>query len=229
MKKHYPWLWFDADGTLLDYTRAEPIALEQTFLSEGLPFTDDVLELYRGINRRLWQALEKREITPSVLAVRRFELLFDALGLSHSPTRMSAAFMGQLALRAELIDGAYDVLSTLRATSRLAIVTNGLQSVQRSRLARSSIRDFISELIISEEAGAPKPEPAFFEAASARMGYPDKKDILLIGDSLASDIQGAVAYGLDTCWYNPAGEPRPADLPVTYEIAHLSELLEIIG
>jgi 2-haloacid dehalogenase len=228
MKKHYPWLCFDADGTLFDYDHAENIALKQAFQSLHIPFEDTYLDIYGRINQQLWQALERREITPTVLQVRRFELLLETLHLAGSPTQISAAYLEQLALRAELIDGAADVLHALEGACRFAIVTNGLQAVQRSRLAHSAIRDCISELIISEEVGAAKPKPAFFEAAFARLGHPARSDVLVIGDSLSSDMQGGVDYGLDTCWYNPAGAPRPGDLPITYEIAHLRELLEIL-
>jgi len=229
MKKHYPWLWFDADGTLFDYNRAEASALKQTFHSLSLPFEDDYLDVYRRINHKLWQALEQREITPAVLRFRRFELLLEAIQLRGSPDQMSSAYVEQLAICTDLIDGAHEVLQTLQGKCRFAIVTNGLQAVQRSRLAHSPIRDYIAELIISEEIGAAKPQPDFFEAAFARTGHPAKSDVLIIGDSLTSDIQGGVEYGLDTCWYNPGSEPRPDDLgQITYEIRHLRELLEVV-
>ena len=229
MKKHYPWLWFDADGTLFDYNRAEATALKKTFHSLTLPFEDEYLGVYRNINSKLWRALEQHEITPAVLRFRRFELLLESLRLSGSPDQMSTAYIEQLAICSDLMDGAYEVLQTLHGRSQLAIVTNGLQAVQRSRLAHSRIRDFITELVISEEVGAAKPQPAFFDAAFARTGHPAKSDVLVIGDSLTSDIQGGVDYGIDTCWYNPTGEPRPEDLrPITYEIPHLRELLDFL-
>jgi 2-haloacid dehalogenase len=228
MRKHYPWLLFDADGTLFDYDHAEGIALKQAFQSVNTAYRDEYLAIYRRINQQLWLALERREITPAVLQVRRFERLLETLGVTGSPLEISAAYLEQLALRTELVDGAYEVLQTLRATCRLAIVTNGLQAVQRGRLARSAIRDFISELIISEEIGAAKPKPAYFDIAFARLGNPAKGDVLIVGDSLTSDMQGGADYGLATCWYNPAGEPRPSALPITYEIKHLRELLEIV-
>jgi 2-haloacid dehalogenase len=229
MKKHYPWLWFDADGTLFDYNRAEATALKNTFHSLTLPFEDDYLSVYRSINSKLWQALEQQEITPAVLRFRRFELLLESLRLRGSPEQMSTAYIEQLGICTDLMDGAYEVLQTLRGRSQLAIVTNGLQAVQRSRLAHSRIRDFITELIISEEEGAAKPQAAFFDAAFAQTGHPAKSDVLIIGNSLTSDIQGGVAYGLDTCWYDPIAESRPDSLPITYEIKHLRELLEILG
>jgi YjjG family noncanonical pyrimidine nucleotidase len=229
MRKHYPWLWFDADGTLFDFDRAESLALRQAFESLNLAFGDEYLDVYRRINGQLWQALERREITPGALQVRRFELLIEALHLACPPSELSAAYVERLALCVDLIDGAYEVLQALQGTHRIAIVTNGLQAVQRGRLAHSAIRAFISELIISEEVGAAKPKPAFFEAAFARLGHPARSEVLLIGDSLSSDIQGGADYGLDTCWFNPAAEPRPEDLPITYEIRRLRELLELLG
>lgn len=229
MRKHYPWLWFDADGTLFDYNRAESVALQQAFQCVDVPFDEGYLAVYRRINQDLWQALEQRDITPAALPVRRFELLAEALQLACSPADLSAAYLDQLALCTELIDGACAVLHALQATCRFAIVTNGFRAVQRSRLARSAIREYITDVIISEEVGAAKPKPEFFAAAFARLGHPAKSDVLLIGDSLTSDMQGGVDYGLATCWFNPAGEPRPNGLPITYEIADLRELLDVLG
>jgi len=227
MKKHYPWLWFDADGTLFDYNRAEALSLRGAFHSLNLPFEDSYLELYRGINQGLWQALERHEITPAVLRLRRFELLLEAIQVISPIDQLSSIYLEQLGICAELIEGAYEVLQTLQKTCQIAILTNGLQAVQRGRLMRSTIQPFIREIIISEEIGVAKPHAAFFEVASARTGHPLKSEILVIGDSLSSDIQGGANYGVDTCWYNPAVEPKPEGLPITYEIRHLRELLEL--
>ena len=228
MKKHYPWLFFDADGTLFDYNRAEATAFRKAFDLLQFPFEDAYLDIYQRINRELWQALERHEVTPAVLRVQRFERLLDALQLTGSADALNVAYVEQLGLCTDLIEGAYEVLQTLSTVSRIAIVTNGLEAVQRSRLSYSTIHQFISELIISEEVGAAKPHPAFFDAAFARTGIPRKSDVLIIGDSLTSDIQGGVNYGIDTCWYNPASEPGSTDLPITYQIRHLRDLLEII-
>jgi YjjG family noncanonical pyrimidine nucleotidase len=214
MKKHYPWLWFDADGTLFDYNRAEATELKNTFQSLSLPYESGYLDVYRRINQGLWQALEQHEITPAALRLRRFELLLESLQLRGSADQMSSAYVEQLAICAELIEGAYEVLQALHGKSRIAIVTNGLQSVQRGHLAHSKIRDFIDELVM---------------AAFSRTGNPPKSDVLIIGDSLSSDIRGGLDYEIDTCWYNPESCPRPADMKqITYEIRRLSELLELL-
>lgn len=228
MKKHYSWLFFDADGTLFDYNRAEATAFRNAFNSLQFPFEETYLDTYQKINRELWKALERHEITPAILRLRRFELLLEALQLTGSADDLNLAYVEQLGLCTDLIDGAYETLQALSSKSRIAIVTNGLEAVQRSRLRHSTIHPMISELIISEEVGAAKPHTAFFDAAFARTGHPQKSDVLIIGDSLTSDMQGGVEYGIDTCWYNPDGELNPKGLSITYEIRDLMELREII-
>ena len=228
MKKHYAWLFFDADGTLFDYNRAEATAFRKAFALLKFQFEESYLDTYQRINRELWKALERHEVTPAVLRLRRFELLLEALQITGSADALNVAYVEQLGLCTDLIDGAYEVLQTLSKTSRIAIVTNGLEAVQRSRMRHSTIHPFINELIISEEVGAAKPHPAFFDAAFARTGSPRKSEVLVIGDSLTSDIRGGVNYGIDTCWYNPASEAEPVSLPITYQISHLRDLLELI-
>jgi 2-haloacid dehalogenase len=228
MPKHYHWLLFDADGTLFDYVRAEALALEKTFRHFGAPFEQKYLDEYQKINRQIWQALEQKQITPNVLRVRRFELLFEKLGIAISPIIFSEAYLKYLADCRELIEGAQDVLDALSAKYRFAILTNGLQSVQRNRLAHLPIQHHIAALIISEEVGFAKPERGFFDATFARLGNPPKEQTLMIGDSLTSDIQGASDYGIDSCWYNPERQSRPASPAITYEITHLRELIALL-
>jgi 2-haloacid dehalogenase len=222
--QRYRWLLFDADGTLFDYDRAERAALAAALQQIGVAFQPEHLAAYRRFNQEVWQALELGQITPDVLKVRRFELLFQAVGVEHSPADFSPRYLAALADCSELVDGALEVIQTLKDTYRMAVVTNGLQAVQHRRLERSAIRDCISEVIISEEIGAAKPDRAFFDKTFARLGNPARHEVLMIGDNWNSDIVGGVSYGLDTCWYNPGRQPRPNGLAITREITSLREL-----
>ena len=87
--------------------------------------------------------------------------------------------------------------------------------------------DCFEQVFISEEMGASKPSAAYFDLAFAGIGQPDKKDVLIIGDSLTSDMKGGLDYGIDTCWFNPHN--KHSDLPVTYQIKRLDELLNILS
>ena len=224
--QRYQWLLFDADGTLFDFERAEGKALEQAFGLIGVTFDPGYLATYQRINLALWQAVERGEITPGVVKLKRFELLLEAIGIGRSAAELSANYLECLAAWSELIEDASEVLQALHGKYRIAILTNGLQVVQRGRLARSVIRDHIADIIISEEIGFAKPAKEFFDIAMARLGHPSVREVLMIGDGWASDIQGAVQYGIDACWYNPRKKPRPTSLKITREITSLRELVE---
>ncbi len=225
----YQWLLFDADGTLFDYERSETVALTRAFSEIGSALDANSLAAYQRINSALWQALERGEVTPAIIKVRRFQQWFEAIGVTHSPEAFSARYLECLAECSELLADAAEVVQALQGKYRMAILTNGLQKVQTGRLARSAIRPHIAEMIISEEIGFSKPARGFFDVAMARLGQPDRRELLMIGDSWSSDIKGAVDYGIDACWYNPKRQPRPGDYPLTREIGSLRELVEWLG
>ncbi|MFZ6029190.1 MAG: YjjG family noncanonical pyrimidine nucleotidase [Chloroflexota bacterium] len=225
----YRVLLFDADGTLFDYEKAEAHALQRTFQAYGLPWRPDYLALYREINTGLWALLEQGHIRAQAINGERFGQLLQSIAVQIPAADFSRDYLIHLGNCAELIEGADETIAALASRYHLAILTNGLKDVQRSRLAHSPIQPYISELIISEEVGAAKPDAAIFAAAFERLGNPGKPEVLMIGDSLSSDIRGAAGFGIDACWYNPLSSPRPAGLPIAYEIGRLEELLVLLG
>lgn len=230
--QQYTWLLFDADGTLFDYDKAETQALRQTFEQFGHPYQAEYLALYRPINQQLWVDLEHGAITPAALQVRRFELLLQTLGIEGDGAAFGARYLQNLAGAWALIDGAEEMIRALHPAYRLMVITNGLRDVQRPRLNASPIGKYFADVVISEEIGVAKPSSGFFDVAFERMGHPDKRQVLLIGDSLSADIRGGIDYGIDTCWFNPGHLPRPAGWDIRYEISALSQfiiLLEELG
>lgn len=224
----YQWLLFDADGTLFDYDLAEAKALEGAFRDFDIPFDAQVAENYRVINHQIWVDFEQGLVTAEALRVLRFERLFTKQHISMAAGLFSERYLFHLSQASDLIEGAEDVLRALLKTHQLAIITNGLKDVQRPRLARSTIRDCFKGLFISEEIGIAKPDPRFFEIALDRIGRPRRENVLVIGDSLTSDIQGGNNAGIDTCWYNPTAVPAAAHFPAVYEIRRLEELLPLL-
>jgi 2-haloacid dehalogenase len=225
----YRWILFDADGTLFDYPLAEEAALEKACLASGLTFEAGLIELYRRINHRIWQQLERGEIALAELKIRRFELLFEAAGFDGDAERFSARYLDGLAEGTQLIDGAEEIVRELHGRVGMVILTNGLRDVQRPRLAGSALDGRFSDVVISEEVGAAKPAPEIFDVAFERMGQPAKHEVLIVGDSLTSDIRGGSDYGIDTCWFNPGRQPRDTDALIRYEIQRLSEVVEIVS
>jgi 2-haloacid dehalogenase len=224
----YKWLLFDADGTLFDYDKAEKLALKNTFAQIGYPFEKRYLNKYRKINQAMWLDFEKGKINQQRIRTRRFELLFEAIYLHYDPQDFSAKYLANLAQGIYLIDGAEEIVKSLSGRFDIAIITNGLTDVQRPRFEKSSIRSYIKEIIISEEVGAAKPGKKIFDMAFERMNHPAKDEVLIIGDSLTSDIQGGHDYGIDTCWFNPEGKTN-GQITTTFEIQRLGELPKILG
>ena len=224
----YTWLLFDADGTLFDYDKAEDKALRATFADLGLPFREEYGALYREINAAVWKDFEAGRTTAERLRVDRFARLFSAAGIQADAETFSLRYLPNLSLGSDLMDGAVKVLHALRAHFHLALITNGLRDVQRPRLQRAGIADLFEQVAISEEMGVAKPDPAYFDALFARIGRPAKRQALVIGDGLTSDIQGANRYGLDACWFNPKGLHRDPRFEARFEIRTLSDLLPIL-
>jgi YjjG family noncanonical pyrimidine nucleotidase len=226
----YSWLLFDADNTLFDFEAAEAWALEQAFLQCGAAYEPAHLTAFREIQRELWQGVEQGRHTSHLVRDERFRRLLAGLpGPQAPPAVFSRHFLAHLARGSQLLPGTLEALTGLGARYRLALATNGLSEVQRARLQSSALRATFEAVIISDEVGAAKPAPAFFQAALAALGRPDPARVLMIGDNRTADIEGAHQAGLDTCWFNPRGQPRPSALSINYEIAALGELAGLIG
>ncbi len=231
MMKQYKYLLFDADETLFDFKKAEHEAFHLTADQVGIPFSEEIYAVYSKINDDLWKALERKEVTLPELKIARFRQLLCYLGTpeegrEETAARMRDTYVESLALQSFLIDGAQELCRRLSETYPVYIVTNGISRIQRMRLENSPIKDHVTEMFVSEEIGVQKPAAAYFDYVLDKIGDPDREKYLVIGDSLTSDIKGAVEYGLDCCFFNPKGVTT--DLPVTYTVGKLSELYDIL-
>lgn len=233
MTNAYSWLLFDADGTLFDFDAAEVQALRRTLdeAADGLTPEEAIQyrETFRRINGNLWRLFENGGISQDNLKVERFARLVEETGLPGDPHEMSKQYLANLAQNSDLLPGSEEILASLSGEYRLALITNGLKAVQRPRFGRSSIIHHFEVTVISEEVGAAKPDPRIFDVTFAQMGQPSRDAVLIIGDSLTSDIAGGINYGIDTCWYNPASLPRPDGLAITYEIYDLHQLTRLLS
>ena len=231
--KRYEILLFDADNTLFDFSLAERIAFGETAEDAGIPSTDAVYERYSAINDSLWKALERRETTLEELKTERFRRLLCELGCPDDAEtaararRMRERYIESLSHQACLVDGAEELCRDLAREYPLYLVTNGISRIQRSRFDASALKPYFSGIFVSEELGEQKPSPAYFDAVFAAIGNPERDKVLMIGDSLTSDCDGAIAYGIDICRYNPKNEPD-GGRPITYTVTKLSEIRDIL-
>ncbi len=224
----YTWLLLDADGTVFDFDRAAKEALAAACQQSFQHFEPSYEAIYEQINTRMWQAFEAGHISQELLRIKRFEVFFEAINVSGDPDAFGQFYLCSLAADARVFPGTEGVIRQLAERTNLMIITNGLKEVQRPRFARASINECFADFIISEEVGAAKPDVKIFDEAFRRMNHPQKSDVLMVGDSLTSDIKGGNNYGIDTCWFNPAGRKCDQEVAFDYEIGDLAELLPIV-
>ena len=229
MNTRYDLLLCDADNTIFDFEKAEEFAFYDACAVAGMQATPQLLHTYSVINQSLWELLEKGGITQSVLRVRRFELFLEKVGLDFDAPTMATAFTDSLGRQGVPLEGAFEAVERWSKLVPVIIVTNGISKVQHGRMDNCPIAPFLSGLVISEEVGAAKPDPKMLEIGMEMAKVTDKRRVLMLGDSLSSDISAAANAQVDACWYNPKGMENKKGLPVAYEITSLDEVDAILS
>lgn len=222
-------LW-DVDGTLLDFIAAEKAAVQTLFREFGLgECTDEMVECYSRINKEYWERLERGELSKPEILVRRFADFFASEGLDASKApEFNEQYQVRLGDTVVFCDDSYELLSSLRGRVKQYAVSNGTVVAQTRKLRRSGFDRLLDGVFLSEELGYEKPATEFFDRVFAAIGEPDRERVLIVGDSLTSDITGGNRAGIRTCWYNPKGEPNLTAAHADYEIRDLHGMLDII-
>lgn len=130
--------------------------------------------------------------------------------------------------RHEVFADAAETLAGLAESRPLAVLTNGAGCLQREKLAASGLGDFFQSVVVSADLGAAKPDAAVFRHALGQLGV-EGGDAVMVGDSIAKDIDGALAAGLGAVWVNRNGHSAPTDRADVVEISTLSDLPEALG
>ncbi len=226
----YDTILFDADGTLLNFSKGEREALCEALLELGVTADEDMIATYSQINEGLWKKLEKKEITKEVLVYHRFELLFDRYGIVGDPQKMAKAYMTSLSQKGYLLEGARELCERLYGKVRLYIVTNGIEFIQRGRFNSTGLGRYFNDVFISEIIGCEKPDVQYFAYVAEHIPNFCGEKTLIVGDSLTSDIKGGIAYGIDTCWFNPKAKEAPEDMreQITFEARNFDDVYGLI-
>ncbi len=225
--KKYTTLYFDLDNTILDFTATEHNAVEQLLKLHNLPVSDEIIAKYSAINQSWWERFEKGEIEKSQIFEGRFKTFIEFYGFKASSEKMAADYFGLLASGHDVIDGAEAVLKYVKNNGyTVCITTNGISKTQYRRIAESGLKRYFDYVFVSEQAGHQKPEAEYFRYVMSKSKEKNKQKILVIGDSMSSDILGGINFGVDTCWLNTVGKTAP--YKPTYEIDSIVKLTDIL-
>lgn len=225
----YRAIFFDADGTLFDYEAAEREAFARTAEAFGFGVRlEEAHAAYRVHNGDVWRELERGEITQDDLKAERFRRMLRAMDADDAPAaEISPYYLDRLSEQTQLLPGAEEAVRTAGEKHTLVLVTNGLTTVQRRRFAAAPITRHFRRILISEELGVAKPDPTIFYPALAAFSL-QPADVLLVGDSISSDMTAAHNAGMDFCWINPDGDSVPPGLSATYDLRSVVEFSNLI-
>ena len=198
----------DVDETLLDFRRGEREQLTRVLTEAGLKVGDEVVSRFHEINDGLWKRLERGEITREKLVIERFEQLFRAFGFVADAKEISRAYVCGMQQAGYPLEGAIPFLQELSGHGEIYFVTNGSRDIQRARLKMSGIAPFAKGVFISQEVGADKPSPRYYEYVEAHIKNYARERAVWVGDSLSSDIACARSANIDCILYAPGGAPQ---------------------
>ena len=216
-------LFLDLDDTILDFKKAEYIAIGKTIGDFGVEPTDEVRHRYHEINKWHWEQLELGKMTRAEVLENRFKMLFSELGVPVDSEQVARAYEKNLSQGHWFLPGAEEAVDRLSKKYRLFLASNGTASVQKGRMTSANLYRFFETVFVSQEIGHNKPSKAYFDACFASIPGFDIEKAMIVGDSLSSDIQGGINAGLKTVWVNPDHKPC-GNIRPDYEIEALYQL-----
>ena len=217
-------LFLDLDDTILDFHKAERIALSKTISQFGLEPTEEVLHRYHMINKAHWEMLERGELTRGQVLTQRFGVLFREYGREVDIQQCAKTYERNLSIGHYFLPGAEEAVDRLSKKYRLFLASNGTAVVQKGRMTSANLYRFFEKVFVSQEIGHNKPSKAYFDACFAQIPGFDPAKAMIVGDSLTSDIAGGINAGIRTCWVNPQHLPCPDHIHPDHEIEYLSQL-----
>ncbi len=217
-------LFLDLDDTILDFHKAERLAIGKTIRTFGAEPTEEVLHRYHLINKWHWEQLELGKMTRDEVLEGRFAVLFRELGICVDATLCARTYEQHLSVGHYFLPGAEETVDMLSKEYRLFLASNGTASVQKGRMTSANLYRFFEKVFVSQEIGHNKPSRAYFDGCFAQIPGFAPKRAMIVGDSLTSDILGGKNAGMQTCWVNPAHSPGRPDISPDYEIEYLHQL-----
>ncbi len=227
MKKNkYKYLMFDLDDTILDFKKGEQKALKKVFNYYELSYDKEIFNIYKQVNNEYWKNFELGLIEKDQITKGRFTTFFEKMNIKCDGLEANQLFIDELSKCDYLIEDSYKLLEKLSKDYYLVAVTNGFSQAQNGRLKVTGLDKYFRNIYISSEIGSQKPQKEFFDFVVKDLNLNNINEVLIIGDSLNSDIIGGINYGFDTCWLNP--NDLATKLNPTYTITSLKELQRIL-
>ena len=146
---------------------------------------------------------------------RELQGMLRALGLPAIAAPELVALIRGHAPDIELPRETVRVLAGLRRSWRVGVLTNGLPSIQRRKVAALGLDAHVDAIVFARECGhrRGKPERAPFVAVLKRLATVPARAVF-VGDDLEADVFGACRVGMRTIHMQRRGDPVRTGSPV---------------
>ena len=208
-----PWVWFDLDDTLWDFTANSLTALTEMYHRRGLrrwwPTLQMWLDAFHAVNAALWQRYNRGEIDTATLRTQRFRLTFLGAGYSDGDIlqlsrQLDEEYLYTLSGLPDLVPGAREVLERMRPNYNIGVLSNGFRDTQPRKLQSGGIDGLVDAMVLSDTIGINKPDRRIYDHA-LRLSQATAADTVMVGDNPETDICGALRAGWAAVWFDTAG------------------------
>ncbi|MDE6302219.1 MAG: YjjG family noncanonical pyrimidine nucleotidase [Clostridia bacterium] len=217
----------DIDNTLLDFGKSSQLAIIRACEDFNIVYPEKIFDVFVKVTNDMWRQIQDGELTEERLRQTRWNKIFDMFGISADGPAFEEVFHRNLRDCAVPVDGAIDILNYLHTKYSVCTASNASFKQQSNRMELVGMSQYIDKMFVSEQLGAQKPSPAFFEACLKQLNL-NPQDTIMIGDDIHADMLGAASLGIHTCWFNPHNLPNTENIPLDFEISHLSDIHKIL-
>ncbi len=226
----YKHIFIDLDDTLFDFKKGEFLSIQQLLTDYKLPVNQTTIANYQNYNQSLWRQIEQGTLTKEQLLETRFPGFFKRYNLSISDgISVDQQFRTYLVKNTQLIPDSLVFLNGLKTHNiHLYAASNGIFETQYQRLELTNLFPYFDDIFISEKIGFAKPDKRFFEYAFDKLDLTDLSEVVMIGDSLTSDIQGANNANINAIWFNQQHLDTPHSLQIQYQSDKLKDILKYL-
>lgn len=218
MLKSFPasvkWVFLDLDNTLWDFDANANEALKELYRRHNLHLhtdyhVDQFVSLYQDVNAAYWKRYERGEVTKEVLRSARFTDTFDAMGIPPmlQPANVWQEYLDICPIMTLMMPNALEALEKLSQRFHIALLTNGFEATQQTKIACSGIAPYVKFMVTSETLGVAKPSVDFFNEALIQAGC-DASQVVYLGDTWDTDVLGGMNAGILTYWYRRGQQIR---------------------
>lgn len=216
----------DIDDTIFDFEKCSKNAFKKTLEKLDLSYKEKDFLYFNEVNDILWNKQKLGKININEVFIERSIMMSKYFELDIEKEIFNDLFVEFLYDEIEMVDEIEELLSYLSNKYQIYAASNGIYDMQINRLKKSNLDKYFKDIFVSDKMSYEKPDKRFFEKIISITKY-SNKNLIMIGDSIKSDIIGAKNTGIKSIYFNK-GNKKISDKDFTYQVKKLSEIKKIL-